>query len=162
MRRVGPPPGRYPCKQAPLKASPPSRLLRVWQYSRPVETWNKVDLFHIGCRQLWCQIRWKRTCRPLNLMHQATIWTHQDWTGDLYCGIKLKWDYEARTVNLSMPGYIKQLLLKYKHRMRSKPQHCPYAPTPKQYGAKAQAPLPVNISPKLSPGDIKRNTVRHQ
>jgi hypothetical protein len=55
-----------------------------------------------------------------------------------------------------MPSYIKKLLLKYKHRMPIKPQHCPYAPTPKQYGAKAQAPLPVNISPKLSPDDIKQ------
>jgi hypothetical protein len=54
-----------------------------------------------------------------------------------------------------MPGYIKQLLLKYKHCMRNKPQHCPYAPAPKQYEAKTQAPLPVNISPKLSPGEIK-------
>jgi hypothetical protein len=80
----------------------------------------------------------------------------EDWTGDLYCGIKLKWDYGAQTVDLSMPGYIKQLLLKYKHRMQNKPQHCPYTPTPKQYGAKAQAPLPVDISPKLSPGEIKK------
>jgi hypothetical protein len=54
-----------------------------------------------------------------------------------------------------MPGYIKKLLLKYKHRMPTKPQHCPYAPAPKQYGAKAQAPLPVDISPKLSPDEIK-------
>jgi hypothetical protein len=54
-----------------------------------------------------------------------------------------------------MPGYIKQLFLKYKHCMRDKPQHCPYAPAPKQYGAKAQAPLPVDISPKLSPREIK-------
>jgi hypothetical protein len=28
----------------------------------------------------------------------------EDWTGDLYCGIKLKWDYEARMVNLSIPA----------------------------------------------------------
>jgi hypothetical protein len=54
-----------------------------------------------------------------------------------------------------MPGYIKQLLLHHKHPMPSKPQNCPYAPTPKQYGAKAQAPLPVDISPKLSPNKIK-------
>jgi hypothetical protein len=39
--------------------------------------------------------------------------------------------------------------------MPSKPQQCPYAPTPKQYGAKAQTPLPVDISPKLSPDKIK-------
>jgi hypothetical protein len=79
----------------------------------------------------------------------------EDWTGDLYCGITLKWKYTEQWLDISMPGYIKKLLLKYKHRMPTKPQHCPYAPAPKQYGAKAQAPLPVDISPKLSPEEIK-------
>ncbi len=33
-----------------------------------------------------------------------------DWTGNLYCGIKLNWDYEKQTLNILMPGYIvKQL-----------------------------------------------------
>jgi hypothetical protein len=58
-----------------------------------------------------------------------------------------------------MPGYIKKLLLKYKHCIPTKPQHCPYAPAPKQYGAKAHAPPPVNISPKLSPDKI--NEIQH-
>jgi hypothetical protein len=79
----------------------------------------------------------------------------EDWSGDLYCGIKLHWDYIARMVDISMPGYIKQLLQKYKHKMPTKPQHCPYTPAPKQYGAKAQAPLPIDISPKLSDKEIK-------
>ena len=79
----------------------------------------------------------------------------EDWTGDLYCGIKLKWDYDNRTVDLSMPGYIKKVLLKYKHRMPKSPQHCPYSPSPKLYGSKAQAPLPIDISPKLPPEQIK-------
>ena len=71
----------------------------------------------------------------------------EDWSSDLYCGIKLHWDYSARTVDISMPGYIKKLLQKYKHKMPIKPQHCPYTLAPKQYGAKAQAPIPANISP---------------
>ena len=79
----------------------------------------------------------------------------EDWTGDLYCGIKLNWDYKARTVDLSMPGYIKNVLQKYKHQMPTSPQHCPYSPAPKQYGDKAQAPLPVDISPSLSAEEIK-------
>ncbi len=54
-----------------------------------------------------------------------------------------------------MPGYIKKMLQKYKHHISSKPQHCPYSPSPKQYGAKAQQPLPINISPKLSLEEIK-------
>ena len=28
-----------------------------------------------------------------------------DWTGTLYCGLTLKWDYQAGTVDISMPGY---------------------------------------------------------
>ncbi len=54
-----------------------------------------------------------------------------------------------------MPGYIKKLLHKYNHKMAKKPQHCPFTPAPKQYRAEAQAPLPNNISPKLSAAEIK-------
>jgi hypothetical protein len=54
-----------------------------------------------------------------------------------------------------MMGYIKKLLQKYKHHMPAKLQHCPYTPASKQYRAKAQAPLPVNFSQKLSPDKIK-------
>ena len=79
----------------------------------------------------------------------------KDWSGDLYCRIKLLWDYNAHTNDISMPGYIKQLLQKYKHKMPIKPQHCPYTLAPKQYGAKAQAPIPADISPKLSNEEIK-------
>ena len=41
----------------------------------------------------------------------------EDWAGNLYCGITLHWDYNERTVYISMPGYIKKLLQKYNHRM---------------------------------------------
>jgi hypothetical protein len=54
-----------------------------------------------------------------------------------------------------MLGYIKKLLLKYKHCMPAKHQNCPYSPAPKQYDAKAQALLPVKISPKLLLEEIK-------
>ncbi len=60
------------------------------------------------------------------------------------------------TLDISMPGYIKKLLHKYKHKMPKKPQHCPYTPVPKQYGAKEQAPFPADISPKLSNKEIKK------
>ncbi len=79
----------------------------------------------------------------------------EDRTGDLYCGIKLNWNYNACTLDISMPGYIKMLLLKYKHQMLSKQQHCPCTPSPKQYGTNAQAPLPVDISPNFPPKEIK-------
>ncbi len=71
----------------------------------------------------------------------------EDWTGDLYCGIKLAWDYDNRTLDILMLGYICKMLFKCKHGMPARPQHCPYAPAPKQYGAAAQSHLPIDISP---------------
>jgi hypothetical protein len=39
----------------------------------------------------------------------------KDWTGDLYCGIKLGWDYKKHTVDNLMPGYIQKKLQEYEH-----------------------------------------------
>ncbi len=52
----------------------------------------------------------------------------EDWTGSLYCGISLDWDYVNRTVDISMPGYIKKKLQEYEHIMPKKLQTCPYSP----------------------------------
>jgi hypothetical protein len=81
----------------------------------------------------------------------------KDWDGDLYCycGIRLKWDYNARTLNISVSGYIIKQLQRYKHASLLKPQHCSYAPQPNQFGSKAQRPLPPDTSPLLSNADIK-------
>ena len=79
----------------------------------------------------------------------------EDWTGDLYCGIKLGWDYNARTLDISMPGYVTKQLHKYKHVMSPRPQHCPYSPEPKKYGSEAQSPLPVDTSRRLDDKEIK-------
>jgi hypothetical protein len=38
-----------------------------------------------------------------------------DWNGTAYCGLTLYWNYQDRTVDLSMPGYIKAALHKYQH-----------------------------------------------
>ena len=38
----------------------------------------------------------------LQLLYRITI----DWTGTKYCGLMLEWDYFARTVHVSMPGYV--------------------------------------------------------
>jgi hypothetical protein len=39
----------------------------------------------------------------------------KDWEGRLYCGITMKWDYEKRTCDLSMPGYIQAAIHKFQH-----------------------------------------------
>ena len=43
-----------------------------------------------------------------------------DWTGSLYCGISLDWNYDKGYVDIAMPGYVKKLLIRYKHIMTKK------------------------------------------
>jgi hypothetical protein len=52
----------------------------------------------------------------------------KDRRGNLYCGIKLNWDYVNRTVDISMPSYIKKKLQEYTHVTAKKIQTCPYSP----------------------------------
>jgi hypothetical protein len=80
---------------------------------------------------------------------EVTYTLTKDCTGDLYCGIKLDWDYKNRTVDILMPGCIKKKLQEYEHVRPSKPQNCPYSPEPKQYGSEAQSPLPKDASKLL-------------
>ena len=91
----------------------------------------------------------------INCLKEETYKLMEDWNGDLYCGILLRWDYKARQLDISMPGYIKKQLLKYEHIMK-RIQHCPYSPEPKKYGAKAQSPLPQDYSQKLTEKEIKQ------
>eukprot|EP00956_Cyclotella_meneghiniana_P014140 scaffold21040_cov41-Cyclotella_meneghiniana.AAC.5 len=80
----------------------------------------------------------------------------EDWDGDLYCGIKLDWDYENHILDISLPGYIEKVLLRFGHKKPDKPQHCPFQPNPKKFGKDAQDPLPTDDSKKLDLKGIRR------
>ena len=80
----------------------------------------------------------------------------EDWTGGLYCGITLKWEYKHRTLDFSMPGYIKKQLAKYQKTAPKKPQHCPYQPQDKKYGKAAQETIPEDKTPLLNTSKVKR------
>jgi hypothetical protein len=131
--------GYFECKQTP----------GLWKHAiRPISFTLAVNNFGVKyMRQEDINHLIKRTKDKYELT--------EDWVGDLYCGICLKWDYNARTLAISIPGYIIKQLQKYKHASLPKPQHCPYAPQPKHFGSKAQCPLPPNTSPPLSDTDIK-------
>lgn len=79
-----------------------------------------------------------------------------DWEGTLYCGITLRWDYNRNILYISMPGYVEAALIKYEHPRPKTPQHCPYAPPRKQYGAKVQMTEMVNDEPVLPKSEILR------
>jgi hypothetical protein len=76
------------------------------------------------------------------------------WDGTLYCDITLKWDYLARTVDLSMPGYIDTALHKFQQPLPSRPKHSPHAWNKPVFGQTTQQPFPEDSSNHLASTDI--------
>jgi hypothetical protein len=61
-----------------------------------------------------------------------------DWTATVYSDMTLKWDYKNRTCNISMPGYVSNVLRKFQHDAPKHPQHTPSRYVTPVYGAKTQ------------------------
>jgi hypothetical protein len=70
--------------------------------------------------------------------------------------VALDWDYINRTVDLSMPGYIKAALHKYQHAAPARPEHAPHTWNQPIYGAKTQFVKDETISPALSDKDVNK------
>ena len=68
----------------------------------------------------------------------------EDWEGDLYCGIKLDWNYNKCTLLISLPGYIQKVLQRFQHDPPKMPQHCPFQPHPRKFGTNSQDTLPLD------------------
>ena len=98
----------------------------LWKHvSRPIASTLVVDDFGVK------YVGKKHADHLVNaLKKNYKIW--EDWTGSLYCEITLDWNYTQRTLDISMPGYIKKQLQKYKHDMPKRPQNCPYQPQEKK------------------------------
>jgi hypothetical protein len=61
-----------------------------------------------------------------------------DWTATVYYGMTLKWDYNKRTCDISMHGYVSNVLSKFQHDSPKHPQHTPSRYVTPVYGAKTQ------------------------
>jgi hypothetical protein len=48
-----------------------------------------------------------------------------DWTATVYSRMTLKWDYKNKTCDISMPGYVSNVLSKFQHDTTNHPQHTP-------------------------------------
>ena len=88
----------------------------------------------------------------LRALYNITV----DWTGTLYCGLTLAWDYDVRTCTLSMPGYITNALHKFQHPLPTKPQHAPHDWNKPTYGVTQQYAELGDSTPKLAPPAIKK------
>jgi hypothetical protein len=57
------------------------------------------------------------------LLHSYDITTYLG--GTIYSGMTLKWDYQKRTCDISMPGCVANFLNKFQHDNQINPQHTP-------------------------------------
>jgi hypothetical protein len=80
----------------------------------------------------------------------------EDWTGSLYCGIQLDWDYAKGIVDLSMPKYVPEALHKFQHPAPYRPEHAPHDWSKPAYGQKQQFVAPPDDSKLLDRDGINR------
>ena len=133
--------GYYQCRHTP----------GLWRHtSRPITFTLIVDDFAIKF------VGQEHAQHLLTLLQRDYEAVSTDWTATLYCGIMCKWDYEKKTCDMSMPGYVQATLAKFDHPTPSRPQHGPHRYNPPNYGAKIQAPDARDDSAPLQPAEIKR------
>ena len=68
----------------------------------------------------------------------------------------MKWDYEKRTCDLSMPGYVEKALKRFEHAPPKRRQDSPHPWQPPNYGAKTQLTAPLDHTRPLDAKEIKR------
>ena len=78
-----------------------------------------------------------------------------EWEETLFCDIHFTWDYMVRHVNLTMPQYIWNELIKSQHPHPTSPQHSSHKETPIAYGNNFLT-TPNDAMTPLMPKQIKR------
>ena len=104
------PHGYLPCKHTP------GLWKHIW---RPIKFTLVVDDFGVMYEGK------EHVDHLLQVLHKYYPKITTDWAGTIYCGIHMKWNPNYSRVELSMPGYIKNLLHKYNHQHR-KQQNAPH------------------------------------
>jgi hypothetical protein len=79
-----------------------------------------------------------------------------DWTGGLYCGITLEWNYQQRYVDTSMPSYVPNKIHEFAHKKPSRAQNSPYPAAEPRFGKAAQEPTPPDATPLIGPAGKTR------
>jgi len=66
--------------------------------------------------------------------YEATV----EWEGTKYLGLTIDWDYEKREVHVSMPNYVKEACIRFKHENPKRTQDQPHQHAVPVYGATIQ------------------------
>jgi hypothetical protein len=104
-----------------------SRRLAIYVYHQTKFTpglWRHVTLpiqFTLVVDDFGVQYVGKEHARHLIDAIETDYTVSKDWACGLYCGITLKWYYENKHVDLSMPDFMMDVLHKYQHPMTKRP-----------------------------------------
>ena len=81
-----------------------------------------------------------------------------DWSGSLYCGFNLAWNYNDKYVDVSMTGYVQRALERFHHKKsHNRTQHAPHPWQEPAYGRTGpQRPTPTPQSPLLDAAGTRR------
>ena len=79
----------------------------------------------------------------------------EDWEGERYIGMHLRWDYKGRKVHLAMPGYVEKALREFLHEHPRRKQYSPFPCAQKKYGKAAQMMEEAPESPLLGKAEQK-------
>jgi hypothetical protein len=137
--------GMYGLKQAGILANQllQTRLAPLWYYpdrhtpglwlhkTRPISFTLVVGNFtikYVGKQHA------EHLRNSLLRMYELTT----DWTATVYSGMNLKWDYNKRSCDISMHGYVSNVLSKFQHDPPKHPQHTLSRYVSPVYGAKTQ------------------------
>jgi hypothetical protein len=108
---------------APFGYYPSRHTPRLWLHkTRPISFTLVVDDFavkYIGKQHA-------------ELLRNALFRTYE------HSGMNFKWDYDKRTCDISMPGYVSNFLSKFQHDSPKHPQHTPSQYVTPVYGATTQ------------------------
>jgi hypothetical protein len=94
---------------APFRYYPARHTPGLWLHkTRPISFTLVVDDFavkYVGKQHA------EHLRNALLRTYELTI----DWTATVYSDMTLKWDYKNRTCDISMPGYVSNVLIKFQH-----------------------------------------------
>jgi hypothetical protein len=124
----------------------------LWRHrSRPTTFTLCVDDFGI---KYFSKTDAQHLIAAVEINYQCTV----DWSGTLYCGLNLAWNYEKGYVDVSMDGYVKRALKRFNHVPTStRTQHAPHPWQAPVYGRKtAQQPTISSNAPLLDKPSIRR------
>ena len=62
----------------------------------------------------------------------------EDWEGEQYIGMHIRWDYPGKKIHLAMPGYAEKALREFLHEHPRQKQYSPFSCAQKKYGKEAQ------------------------